>query len=108
MEPVICSGSGVTISFKRFFIPGDIIIFRRGDGSLVAHRLLLLYKKNGIWKALARADRSPRSDAAVPFADLLGKIDVVDHVPVTVRFKSLMSGIFVLLQRAYKIKIAGN
>jgi hypothetical protein len=99
MEPVLDSGSEAVVSHKRFYLPGDIIVFRRQDGELVVHRLLLVYWKNGVCKVLAKADRSHRSDAAVACSEILGRIDVETGVSILIRLKSLTAGLFVLLRR---------
>ncbi len=99
MEPVLDSGSTIIAAQKRFYLPGDIIVFRRQDGELVVHRLLLVYWKNGVCKTLAKADGSPRSDAAVASKDVLGRVDVAGGVPVHMRLKSLIAGLVILLRR---------
>ncbi|MGB5705543.1 MAG: S24/S26 family peptidase [Arenicellales bacterium] len=102
MVPVICCGAEVVVTRKKNYLPGDIIVFRSRDGTLLAHRLLAIYRKDGIWKALAKPDRSERSDAAVAVRDILGHIRVSGGIPVIHRLESLRVGLFILLKSGWR------
>ncbi len=67
MAPGIESGSRIAVRTARRYFPGDIIVVHDHARRLVAHRLLLVYRRRGRWKALTRADNAQRPDAAVPF-----------------------------------------
>lgn len=98
MVPALWSGAEVNVTRKRIYLPGDIIAFRSQDGTLLVHRLLTLYRKDGIWKVLAKPDRSRRSDAAVSISDILGHVRVSGGISLICRFRSLSIGLFILLK----------
>lgn len=96
MVPALYSGVEVNVTRKRIYLPGDIIAFRSQDGTLLVHRLLTIYRKDGIWKALAKPDRSVRSDAAVAIGDILGQIRISGGIPIIHRLKSFFVGLVIL------------
>ena len=102
MGPAINTEAAVQVIQKRAYLPGDVVVIRRGDGILVSHRLLVVYRKNRIWKALTKADRHRRADAATPINNILGCVKSESAVPISLRCRSLVVGLGILCRQFLK------
>ncbi len=78
MRPVLRDGE----SYSLTLVPprvGDIVVFRDGEGRLVAHRLLGCYWK-GSTRYLTRGDAARTVDPAFERGALLGVLQVPVHL----------------------------
>ena len=96
MGPALGTGSVVEVVRKKIYFPGDIVVGHRRDGLLVSHRLLVMYRKGGVWKALTKADNHSTSDASISIDNILGCVKTNTGIPIRVRCKSLIGGVVVL------------
>jgi hypothetical protein len=74
MAPQIADGDRVRVAASRLYLPGDVVVFRAGDGRLVAHRLLGYRPWAGRLALVTRGDACPVHDAPVPLAAVLGRV----------------------------------
>jgi phage repressor protein C with HTH and peptisase S24 domain len=90
MTPGIADGTTLEVAPARVYWPGDVIVFRRADGRLVAHRVIGF--RPGKW-LFTQADASTAPDSVVNPADILGrgllKVSVVDRVKALAAFARL-------------------
>lgn len=73
MTPLIQDGALIRVRRKRFYWPGDIIVFRLPDGRLAVHRLIGIYPRNGL-RYLTQPDRGFRPDGPVDGTKIVGRI----------------------------------
>ena len=73
MHPHVQDGARVRVRAARWYWPGDVVVYRNGQGMLVAHRLLGYYRRQGCWRLLIQADTARRPDQGVPLEQVLGK-----------------------------------
>ena len=52
MTPVVKDGDEVYCDKRRFYLPGDLVVFRNGIGQLACHRFLAYVRHGGAWKAI--------------------------------------------------------
>lgn len=79
MAPELASGQVVGIAFGRFFLPGDVVVFRDAAcGVLRVHRLLGYRRWQGRWAAVAAGDNSAALDAPVPLSEVVGRVSYSD------------------------------
>lgn len=77
MTPLLDDGTTVSVRARRFYLPGDVLVFRTNAGDLAAHRMLG-------WRRAAivtKGDGCEIHDAPVNRQAILGAVDV----PVRVR-----------------------
>jgi hypothetical protein len=74
MAPGVADGERVRVAARRFYAPGDVVVFRAADGRLVAHRLLGYRLHAGALALVTRGDACPVHDAPVPLAAVLGRV----------------------------------
>ena len=95
MHPLIKDGASVEISSKRFYWPGDVLVFRRQDGQVLVHRLTGFYPSRNGLRYLTKADAALSPDSPVGKQGIIGKISggdvasVVQNVPLAHRLRSL-------------------
>ena len=77
MAPLLADGGRVRVAAARFYLPGDVVVFRAADGRLVAHRLLGYRLHAGALALVTRGDACPVHDAPVPLAAVLGRVEAV-------------------------------
>jgi hypothetical protein len=77
MAPGVADGERVRVAARRFYAPGDVVVFRAADGRLVAHRLLGYRLHAGALALVTRGDACPVHDAPVPLAAVLGRVEAV-------------------------------
>ena len=68
MEPLLRRGETVRVRARRFYFPGDVIVFRTRAGDLAAHRVLGWHPKGLVTKG----DDCVERDAPVSHADVVG------------------------------------
>ncbi|MBL8115166.1 MAG: S24/S26 family peptidase [Acidobacteria bacterium] len=96
MSPAFAPGQRVTVSRRRFLLPGDVAVFAL-DGQLVVHRVLGIHPFRG--RLLAQGDAAPRADRLVPLADVLGAVRT--PVPLRTRARALARGLRLALGAAF-------
>jgi hypothetical protein len=75
MAPTFADGERVRVAAARLYLPGDVVVFRAGDGRLVAHRLLGYRPWAGRLALVTRGDACPVHDAPVLLAAVLGRVE---------------------------------
>lgn len=93
MEPLIRSGETVRVRARRFYLPGDVIVFRTHAGELAAHRLLG-WRPAGL---ITKGDHCDSHDAPIARTEVVGAVDV--RVGVTGRLRALAALLRILLRR---------
>ena len=78
MQAVLPDGSQVRVERRGWYVPGDIVTFRRGENGIATHRILGYVPGRGGWRILTRADEAQRADAPVPLACVLGRVTGID------------------------------
>ena len=74
MRRTIPAGSDLRLESRRVYWPGDAVAFKRGDGSIVCHRLLGYFPTRNGWRVLTRADNARQADMPVFASYVLGKV----------------------------------
>jgi len=72
MTPVLDDGTTVSVRARRFYLPGDVLVFRTNAGDLAAHRMLG-------WRRAAlvtKGDTCEVHDPPVSRQAILGAADV--------------------------------
>jgi hypothetical protein len=75
MGSALPDGSAVRVGARRPW-PGDVVVVRSRDGSLLVHRLLGSYRRDGRLRLVTRGDAVARTDAPVCASQLVGVADV--------------------------------
>jgi hypothetical protein len=90
MAPGIADGATLEVAPASFYWPGEVIVFRRGDGRLVAHRVIGF--RLGKW-LFTQADASAAPDSVVKPADVVGralvKVSIADRARSLAAFARL-------------------
>jgi hypothetical protein len=86
MMPGIAQGSTLEVAAARVYWPGDVIVFRRGDGQLVAHRFIGL-RPGRPARLFTQADAARTADSALAATDVVGRARVA--VSVRDRLKAM-------------------
>lgn len=76
-------GSQVRVARQRIYWPGDIVVYGRGDGKLVSHRLLGLLPGITGWLVLTTADNAAEPDMPTSLSRVVGKVLSVDGEPTS-------------------------
>jgi hypothetical protein len=94
MQPVLNSGADVPVGAARLHWPGDVLVFVRADGRLVAHRVIGLRPGREL-RYFVQADASAEPDSAVPASAVLGRAHVAvswaDRLRALARFAVLLA-----------------
>jgi hypothetical protein len=93
MAPAFEDGGTVRVRARRFYFPGDVLVFRTNAGDLAAHRMLG-------WRRAAlvtKGDDCEVHDAPVTRQEILGAVDV--PVRVIDRLRALASFAKIALRR---------
>jgi hypothetical protein len=72
MAPVLEDGTPIAVRARRFYLPGDVLVFRTNTGDLTAHRMLG-------WRRAAlvtKGDGCVIHDAPVAREAIVGAVDV--------------------------------
>jgi hypothetical protein len=80
MEPVLGDGADVSVTARRIYFPGDVVVYRRRSGELVAHRVLG-WRRAGL---VTQGDHCDEHDPPVPPGEIVG---AVDTIPVLARHR---------------------
>jgi len=80
MPGAFADGAKITVQQRRFYLPGDVLVYARADDVLVAHRLLGYLPGLAGWRVLTKADDSRKADHPAALARVLGRVESVDGV----------------------------
>lgn len=83
MTGSIAHGSQVQIERQTWYLPGDIVVYGRGDDHLLAHRFLGYVRGRTGWLGITQADNTRISDSPVGVERILGKVLRVNQQPTT-------------------------
>lgn len=93
MEPLLHSGMEIRVRERRWYLPGDVIVFRTPAGDLAAHRVLG-WRPAGL---VTKGDHCSVHDAPVARSEIVGRADLRIAFPERLRaVRELMS---IVLQR---------
>ena len=87
MRPVLEPGREVTVAGSARYLPGDVVAFDSGAGSLVVHRVIGYRWRQGRLVLQTRADASGTLDSPVDPQRVIGRV-VEPRVPAS-RLRSL-------------------
>lgn len=74
MRPILASGDQVHVTKKRFYLPGDILVFHDIVQDIVSHRFLgYVITPQGL-QVMTKADHGERPDVLVRPQNIIGKI----------------------------------
>ena len=74
MRPVLAPGDIVFVTKKRFYLPGDILVFQGIRQTMIAHRLLgYVVTPRGL-QVMTKADNGDQPDSLVQLKNIIGKI----------------------------------
>lgn len=76
------NGAMLLIKRNAVYLPGDVVVYARGDSTLVSHRLLGYLPGPYGWRTLTRADNTRNADAPVALSRVLGRVVQTDGVPL--------------------------
>jgi hypothetical protein len=103
MGSLLTTGSSVKLVLRAHYWPGDVVVTWWPDEGFRIHRVIGVYRKNGIWKLVTQADAAARPDVAVPKSFVVGKVagggchpDVV-RVPLEHRLWALWRFVLLIL-----------
>ena len=91
MTPAFDDGATVTVRARRFYFPGDVLVFRTNAGDLAAHRMLG-------WRRAAlvtKGDGCEIHDAPVASSAILGAVDIPVRMRDRIRAVRHFAGIAV-------------
>ncbi len=88
-------GAELLIKRRTLYLPGDVVVYARGDDTLVAHRLLgYVPGRNGL-SVLTRADNANKADPPAALSRVLGRVTSKDGVklncPLSNRLKASLA-----------------
>lgn len=72
MTPALDDGATVTVRARRFYLPGDVLVFRTNAGDLAAHRMLG-WRRAAL---LTKGDGCEIHDAPVAASAILGAVEL--------------------------------
>jgi hypothetical protein len=98
MEPVLGEGEEVRVIAARLYWPGDVVVFRAGDGRLLAHRLLGYRLYQGHLALVTRGDSCAVHDSPVPPGEVLGRVPAA-RPGLVLRLRSLLGFLGLALSR---------
>ncbi|MCW5204494.1 S24/S26 family peptidase, partial [Desulfobulbus sp. N2] len=81
MSPLLEDGAVVEITNKRFYWPGDVLVFRHQDGHALVHRLIGYAPCFSGIRYITKADRAFQLDASVGRQQILGVVKGGDVAP---------------------------
>jgi hypothetical protein len=81
MAPDIPAGAAVEVVATRMPLPGDVVLYRHADGTLLAHRVIGYRRVAGRLHLLAQADAAAAADPSVPLAAVVGRVARVERGP---------------------------
>ena len=80
MSGTFADGSQLQMRRRAAYLPGDVLVYARGDGELVSHRLLGFLPGRSGWRVLTRADNQTQADSPAGLSRVLGRVTHVDGV----------------------------
>ena len=93
MTPALDDGASVNVRARRFYFPGDVIVFRTNAGDLAAHRMLG-WRRTAL---LTKGDTCEIHDAPVASHAILGAVEL--PVRIRDRFRALRHFAQIAVQR---------
>ena len=80
MSGTFPDGAKLLLKRKSLYMAGDVIVYARGDDTLVAHRLLGYLPGPSGWRVLTRADNAIKADHPAAISRVLGCVVQQDGV----------------------------
>ena len=74
MGDLLREGGSVAVRPRSCYWPGDIVVAHWPESGFRVHRVIGGYRKQGQWRLLTQADRSPRPDKSIPVTAVIGKV----------------------------------
>jgi hypothetical protein len=74
MGDLLRNGGLVAVERRSYYWPGDIVVAHWPESGFRVHRVIGGYRKQGQWRLLTQADRSPRPDRSIPVTAVIGKV----------------------------------
>ena len=113
MNPRLRSGERIRVQGARFYLPGDIIVFRRKDGHLLVHRVLgYSYSRRSGLTLIAKGDHLSREDDPVSLQSVVGRvIDCANQgfaTPALQRYRSTVEFFRTILRRSARTWISAT
>ena len=81
-------GAELLIERRALYLPGDVVVYARGDDTLVAHRLLGYLPGRGGWRILTRADNTLKADQPAALSRVVGRAVRQDGVALECSFST--------------------
>lgn len=78
MAGTFADGSQLRVRRRAAYLPGDVLVYARGDGELVSHRLLGFLPGRSGWRVLTRADNQTQADSPAGLSRVLGRVTHID------------------------------
>ncbi len=110
MEPRIPNGAVVRVARRRFYLPGDVLVFCGADDRLTAHRLVGAWWWLGRFRLFTRGDKALGLDSAILVSDVVGRVVGGDcaaeiaRVPLSHRAKALRLFFGSVLRRRFALR----
>ena len=96
MNPQVVEGGKVQVRARRFYLPGDVLVFRTPAGDLAVHRVLG-WRPDGL---VTRGDRCSGHDATVTREAIVGAVRT--RIPFRTRLRALASLLGIVVRRALR------
>ncbi len=88
MRPVLASGDRVLVAKKRFYLPGDILVYHGIEQTITSHRFLgYVITPRGL-HVMTKADHGEQPDVLVRLQNIIGKITQIAPYPEPLRISS--------------------
>jgi hypothetical protein len=81
-------GAQLLIERRALYLPGDVVVYARGDDTLVAHRLLGYLPGREGWRVLTRADNIAKADQPTALSRVVGRAVRKDGVALECSFSA--------------------
>jgi hypothetical protein len=92
MSGVFSDGAKIRVERRVAYLPGDVLVFARGDGELISHRLLGFLPGRKGWRVLTRGDNYQQADPPTALSRVLGRITQINgkalHCGISTRVRS--------------------
>lgn len=89
MIPHLFPGQRLSAEPARAYRIGDIVVVRESAPSnrLLVHRVIGLYRRQGRWRLVTKAETGRRPDTAVSLDRVLGQVAQVDGAALHIRWR---------------------
>lgn len=85
MSPGLKDGDRIQLRRRRFYLPGDIIIFRSLDNRYIVHRVLGYRMRRRRLEVVTKGDFSLTSDVPVALSRIVGNMDCPVEIATRLR-----------------------